>query len=619
MPDNPGAASSDPNARRIIAYGLRNVFRFTIRPNTNEVWLGDVGYNTWEEINRISDPIASVKNFGWPCYEGVGRQGGYEAAQLTMCANLYANEGTAQATTPPYYTYYHSTAVPGDNCAISTGPGTSISSSITGVAFYNGGDYPSAYDGALFFADYSRACVWVMFKGQNGQPDPSTITKFVDGVYAPIQLLTGPGGDLYMLGLIDGHIRRVQYQAPSADIQANVTSGPAPLTVTFSPFNVSSPKGGTLSYSWDFNGDGIFGESTQANPTFTYTQPGTYKAWVRITETDSQGHVKWSNSNRVQIVASNTPPNPVISTPSAALTWKIGQTINFSGSATDRQDGNLAASALSWTLIINHCPSTCHQHVVQTISGVSSGSFTAPDHEYPSTLEIKLTATDSGNLAATTSVILNPQTVNLSFDSSPPGFQIALNSEEVTAPFSRTVINGSTVSVSAPWPQALDGTDYTFDSWSDNMPQSHTIIANSSASYTAGYLPCDALLVNNPADDPAPAGSCQVTLRKALNTAPPDSTVKFVSSLDPILISNGPLAIPSTVNLQATCQNKQQITASSVNKLRLFGNNTLEGLDIRLIPGQGPDAKALEYLAKEVKFKNCNSIRFLPPPSPPPG
>ena len=64
---------SDANARRIIAHGLRNPFRMTIRPGTNEVWVGDVGWNTWEEINRIADPLGTVENFGWPCYEGDGR------------------------------------------------------------------------------------------------------------------------------------------------------------------------------------------------------------------------------------------------------------------------------------------------------------------------------------------------------------------------------------------------------------------------------------------------------------------------------------------------------------------------------------------------------------------
>ena len=52
-------------------YGLRNPFRFAIRPGTGEIWLGDVGLGTWEEINRIvARRRSSAANFGWPCYEG---------------------------------------------------------------------------------------------------------------------------------------------------------------------------------------------------------------------------------------------------------------------------------------------------------------------------------------------------------------------------------------------------------------------------------------------------------------------------------------------------------------------------------------------------------------------
>ena len=62
------------NARRIIAHGFRNPFRFTFRPTTNEIWVGDVGWDTWEEINLIANPTGGVANDGWPCYEGAGRQ-----------------------------------------------------------------------------------------------------------------------------------------------------------------------------------------------------------------------------------------------------------------------------------------------------------------------------------------------------------------------------------------------------------------------------------------------------------------------------------------------------------------------------------------------------------------
>ncbi|HEX6868429.1 MAG TPA: PQQ-dependent sugar dehydrogenase, partial [Candidatus Limnocylindrales bacterium] len=53
LPDNPLIGNANVNARRIIAHGARNPFRFAIRPGTSEVWIGDVGWTTWEEINRI--------------------------------------------------------------------------------------------------------------------------------------------------------------------------------------------------------------------------------------------------------------------------------------------------------------------------------------------------------------------------------------------------------------------------------------------------------------------------------------------------------------------------------------------------------------------------------------
>ena len=44
------------------------------RPGTDELWIGDVGWNDWEEINRVPIRPLRSKNFGWPCYEGNGRQ-----------------------------------------------------------------------------------------------------------------------------------------------------------------------------------------------------------------------------------------------------------------------------------------------------------------------------------------------------------------------------------------------------------------------------------------------------------------------------------------------------------------------------------------------------------------
>ncbi|HEX6758033.1 MAG TPA: PQQ-dependent sugar dehydrogenase [Propionibacteriaceae bacterium] len=276
LPNNPLFADSDPNARRIIAYGMRNPFRFTARPGTDELWIGDVGWNDWEEINRVISPTDSaVENFGWPCYEGAGRQSGYDSANLSICENLYGQSG---AVTAPYHAYHHTArVVPNETCP--TG-----GSSVAGLEFeFAAADnpYPAEYADALFFADYSRDCIWVMHKGGNGLPAPGQIRTFVAGAANPVNLETGPNGDLFYVDFDGGTISQIEYtpanQPPTAVATATPTTGNAPLTVQFDGSGSSDPDpGDTLSYAWDFDEDGAFDDSTSARPTFTYTANGSY-------------------------------------------------------------------------------------------------------------------------------------------------------------------------------------------------------------------------------------------------------------------------------------------------------------------------------------------------------
>jgi len=254
MPNNPLAGNPNTNAQRIIAYGLRNPFRITARPGTNEIWVGEVGWSTWEEINRIPNPTDStVENFGWPCYEGNARQSGYDSANLNICENLY-NAGSG-AITAPYFTYNHgSKVVSTDNCP--TG-----SSSAAGLTFQfgSGTAYPVEYQDALFFADYSRDCIWVMFEGTNGQPNPSNIKAFVEAAANPVDLEMGPDGNLYYVDFDGGTIRRIVYfnqnQPPIAVATANPTSGSSPLTVNFNGTGSSDPDAGdTITFAWDLDG-----------------------------------------------------------------------------------------------------------------------------------------------------------------------------------------------------------------------------------------------------------------------------------------------------------------------------------------------------------------------------
>ena len=482
LPDNPAPPSADPNARRIVAYGMRNPFRFAVRPGTTEVWIGDVGWNTWEEINRIQSPTAAVANLGWPCYEGAGRQGGYDSANLSICENLYAaGTGAVQA---PYSAWNHSSlVVPAESCP-------SGSSSAAGIAFapVNGGSYPDEYDGALFFADYSRDCIWAMLpSASGGLPDPARIRTFAAGAANPVGLQIGPGGDLFYPDFDGGTIRRVTFtaanQPPRAVATGSPTTGPAPLTVAFSGSGSSDPDAGdTVSYAWDLDGDGAYDDSTAIGATYTYTSQGTYTAGLRVT--DNHGA---SATAAVTINVGNTAPNATITAPAPGTAWQVGDLIQFAGGATDAQDGPLPASALSWSLILNHCPSNCHTHPLQSFPGVVGGSFTTPDHEYPAYLELRLTATDSGGLSDTESLRLDPKTVSITLNSSPGGFAAALNGSQLPTPFTRTVIQGSTNTISAPSPQTKAKKSWLFQSWSDDGAQTHVVTPGSSATYVARF------------------------------------------------------------------------------------------------------------------------------------
>jgi glucose/arabinose dehydrogenase len=476
-PGNPLASSTDPNARRIVAYGLRNPFRFAMRPGTNEIWIGDVGWTAWEEINRVVSPTASVSNFGWPCYEGAGRQSGYDAADLTLCENLYA-AGTG-AVKAPYFAYHHTAkVVSGETCG--TG-----SSSMSGLAFYPGGNYPADYDGALFFADYSRKCIWAMRPGTGGLPDPADIVTFATG-YGVTALQAGPGGDIFAVDYDNGRIIRYIYSAtnnpPTAVIKAEPSSGLAPLTVSFDGTGSNDADGDSLTYAWDLDGDGQFDDSTSATVQHTYTTNGEVNVGLRVTDSKGTG-----DTATAKISVGNTAPTATITGPSPGTAWRVGDTIGFSGTGVDPQDGTLPGSALTWTLVLHHCPSNCHAHEITTKSG-TSGTFTAPDHEYPSYLELRLTVEDSGGLADTTSVRLDPKTVDVAFASQPSGLRLTYLSGTATTPFTRKAIVGSTGSISADLIQVFSDRALRFEYWSDGGTRAHNVIAPASnATFTATY------------------------------------------------------------------------------------------------------------------------------------
>lgn len=142
--DNPFVGDSDPHSRLVWAYGLRNPWNFHIDPVSGQIFIADVGQNSYEELD-IAD--APGRNFGWPAYEAFSNYG-------QVC--------TPQDSTgamPPAFAYDRR-------------------SFLNGAAIISGGVYhrpasgdarfPPEYEGDYFFSDENEGFVRRLHKGAAG-------------------------------------------------------------------------------------------------------------------------------------------------------------------------------------------------------------------------------------------------------------------------------------------------------------------------------------------------------------------------------------------------------------------------------------------------------------------
>src|SRR5262249_50202594 len=113
LPDNPFYAGPTDIPSKVWCYGFRNPFRFTILPGTSDVFVGDVGWDDWEEL----DVAARGGNYGWPCHEGPFIQPRYDAAFPSSCT---------AGSIPPAWTYDHEAG----------------GAAISAVGFLAGANYP---------------------------------------------------------------------------------------------------------------------------------------------------------------------------------------------------------------------------------------------------------------------------------------------------------------------------------------------------------------------------------------------------------------------------------------------------------------------------------------------
>lgn len=200
--------SADPgtsNASRVLALGLRNPFRLSVRDD-GLVMIGDVGEAAFEELNVLPHDHGATTpaNFGWPCYEGSARTNvPVSAGDLDPAANpwdrcqLLWQDDDAHLV-DPVHTYAHLGGA-----------------SITAGVFYTGDVYPADYRDSYFFGDYAQD--FVRTARVDGEGAVSDVDLFAPAGVAggPVKFVQGPDDRIWYASIYDGSIRVIDYAAPT--------------------------------------------------------------------------------------------------------------------------------------------------------------------------------------------------------------------------------------------------------------------------------------------------------------------------------------------------------------------------------------------------------------------
>lgn len=477
-PGNPLVNNGIEGDDRIVAYGLRNPFRFSFRPGTSQMWLGDVGWGTYEEINSFDTGTGQtqVPNFGWPCHEGPDRQSGYDNANISMCESLYASPtsslgGVSSPLKAPSFAWRRTSNSPAAGCGSGGG-------SATGGVFVENTNWPEDLRGSYLFADYARGCI-VALPLTNGQPDPSRATAVVTGEPA-VAIKTGPGGDPYYIDIAQGSIQRLRpvngNQPPRAAFTATPTSGKAPLAVTFDASATTDPDEEPLTLSWDLDGDGDCDDATGVTAARTYTAAGSVT--VTLCAVDQLGQ---RSTESTVINVDNTGPQVTVAASSAGTGWKVGDPLTFTATASDEEDGTLPASAYSWSFQVRHCADTqengCHSHPTSATTNGSTATLEAPDHEYYAYVRATVTVTDSSGARSSAVVDAHPRTSTIRVSSTPVAVPLTVGPRSGTSPVTGQFLEGGVAQLIAPPSATLDGVEHRFVRWSDGNTDANRELA----------------------------------------------------------------------------------------------------------------------------------------------
>jgi len=267
-PDNPFTGNTD-YFPEIWSLGWRNPWRFSFDRLTGDMWVGDVGQGTYEEIDFEPAGTPGL-NYGWRCYEGL------HPFNTSGClpANNYVM---------PVFEYQHSTA---NGC------------SVTGGFIYRGSKYPDMY-GYYIFADYCSGRWWRTKKNPDGTFSSAILANL--STYQYSSLGEDRLGELYVTLLDSGKVQIIKelcsgFQLTGGIVQQNICTG------TFNGIIGVQTSGGAtpVSYQWS---------NQQTGDLIVYLEAGPYI----VTATDANGCIRVDTFEMTNSMSD--PPVPVVDAP----------------------------------------------------------------------------------------------------------------------------------------------------------------------------------------------------------------------------------------------------------------------------------------------------------------
>ena len=484
IPSNPFYDPALPRSAksRVWAMGFRNPFRFSVRPNTGstnmltgdigEVYLGDVGHNTFEELNIIKEGGA---NFGWPIFEGYKYHPTYSVSAnwtanqdepnplfgINGCTLQYFNfqQLIKQATADNIHTvfnpcnsavaivsgndnrFFHSTPAIDwkhgtDSARINYFVGNDLKiaqlgspeSGATGTPYrgncaiggcwYTGSSFPVSYKDSYFMGDLGGK--FLKNATMKNASQVQSVTNFASGFGNIVCITENPlDGSLIIVDMgaaasgpiaaVPVAVKRISYGGN----QPPVIILNQALNYGTSPLTIAFQS----SYSYDPEGFPItyswnFGDgspvSTEANPTHIFTAPTSAPAPFTVTLTITDQQGATDKESMI-VSVNNTPPTVDITSPVKNSFYKIGPDTLYSLAATVTDAEHTDPQlTYEWQTKLIH---NNHSHTEPAVYGKTSSALISRIgcNGDDYHWQVRLTVTDGAGLSTTDYSDIYPQ------------------------------------------------------------------------------------------------------------------------------------------------------------------------------------------------------------------